>query len=111
MAIRSRWQKGKSFPMAMCRVYEGVHTNAILCEYCGQWAHYSCESLSESEFNELSDITCGYVCTTCRVDRKGEFDFKKSLQRLTEASREASGAKTRGMEILRQAAIQENVFL
>ena len=89
-------ERVSQWPCAVCT--KGCTTNAILCEYCGQWAHYSCESLSESEFNELSDITCGYVCTTCRVDRKGEFDFKKSLQRLTEASREASGAKTRGMD-------------
>ena len=89
-------ERVSQWPCAVCT--KGCTTNAILCDYCGQWTHYSCESLSESEFNELSDITCGYVCTTCRVDRKGEFDFKKSLQRLTEASREASGAKTRGMD-------------
>ena len=91
-AMAGKWQlvrgnkRGRitRWPCTVCN--EGCTTNAIFCENCGQWAHYSCKDLRESEFQELSDITCAYICSGCRVDQKGKFDFKKSLQRLTEAS-------------------------
>ncbi len=91
------------WPCTVCN--EGCTTNAIFCENCGQWAHYSCEDRRESEFQELSHITCAYICSGCRVDQKGKFDFKKSLQRLTKASR------SRGIKSLQEAAMQEKVFL
>ena len=92
--------------MAMYRMAKECTTNAIFCENCGQWAH-SCEDLRKSKFQELSDITCAYICMACCVDRKGKFDFKKSLQRLTKASR----AQVKGIKSLREAAMQEKIFL
>ena len=111
-AMATKWQmvsgskRGRipRWPCSVCA--KECTTNAIFCENCGQWAH-SCEDLCKSEFQELSDITCAYICTACRVDRKGKFDFKKSLQRLTEASR----AQVKGIKSLREATMQETIFL
>ena len=90
----SRW------PCTVCK--EGCSTNAIFCQNCCQWSHYVRENLSEGNFQQLSKVSCGYVCTKCRVDQYGSFDFIESLQTLGKASR--------NMKALHHAATVENIY-
>ena len=91
----SRW------PCTGCK--EECSTDAIFCEQCCQWAHYSCENLTKEDFQQLSKILCAYVCSRCSVDQYGKFDFIQSLQRLCIASS--------NMKDLHHAAILEQILL
>ena len=93
---------GKFSPWPCTGCKEECSTDAIFCEQCCQWAHYSCENLTK-DFQQLSKISCAYVCSRCTVDLYGRFDFNQSLQRLCIASS--------NMKDLHHAAILEQILL
>ena len=94
-------RKNCRWPCTVCK--GNWASDAIFCEHCLEWAHYACENLNEDDFQQLSKVSCGYVCKRCCVDQYRRYDFKKSLQRLVIASR--------NMKDLHHAVIVEQIFL
>ena len=82
---------------------ENWASDAIFRKHCLEWAHYACENINEDDFQQLSKVSGGYVCTRCCVDQYGRYDFKKSLQRLV--------ISLRNMKDLQHAAIVQCLLL
>ena len=75
-------RRAARWPCIVCK--KQCVSDAIFCEHCCEWAHYTSENIGKGEFKEISNVSCHYVCSKCCADQKGGFDFKKSLKRLSD---------------------------
>jgi hypothetical protein len=56
--------------------------SVVACDSCDKWFHIRCQKLTKANLATLTDAnSCEFHCFSCSY-KNGEFDYKKSLDRL-----------------------------
>jgi len=61
---------------------------AIACDKCNLWLHYTRENISYQEFLFLKKTSLSYICYHCLYRHESIYSFDNALQRLSAASQD-----------------------
>jgi hypothetical protein len=56
------------YPCTNCKKGARSNQRAIQCDFCDEWTHMKCTTISLSQFNKLSTSDETFYCTKC-IDR------------------------------------------
>ena len=65
------------------KCHRNCKRNSIFCGQCKSWIHQKCATLSDEQFQLISQIDSEYICVECHRDNNGTVRFAEIVQRLT----------------------------